>query len=37
MGMSGTYGPADDAANIATAHAAREAGISVIDTGEVRP
>jgi aryl-alcohol dehydrogenase-like predicted oxidoreductase len=34
MGMSGTYGPADDAESIATVHAALDAGISLIDTGD---
>ncbi|HUI11905.1 MAG TPA: aldo/keto reductase, partial [Xanthobacteraceae bacterium] len=34
MGMSGIYGPADDAESIATIHAALEAGITVIDTGD---
>jgi aryl-alcohol dehydrogenase-like predicted oxidoreductase len=34
MGMSGAYGPADDAESIATVHAALEAGISLIDTGD---
>lgn len=34
MGMSGGYGPADDAESIATIHAALEAGISFIDTGD---
>jgi aryl-alcohol dehydrogenase-like predicted oxidoreductase len=34
MGMSGGYGPADDKESIATIHAALEAGITVIDTGD---
>ncbi|MFZ0776450.1 MAG: aldo/keto reductase [Xanthobacteraceae bacterium] len=34
MGMSGIYGPAEDAESIATIHAALEAGITVIDTGD---
>ena len=32
MGMSGGYGPADDAESIATIHAALEAGITILDT-----
>src|SRR3984893_2737423 len=34
MGMSGIYGPADDAESIATIHAAVEAGITLLDTGD---
>ena len=34
MGMSGTYGPADRAESIATIHAALEAGITLLDTGD---
>src|SRR5215831_11039131 len=34
MGMSGGYGPADDAESIATIHAALEAGITILDTGD---
>jgi aryl-alcohol dehydrogenase-like predicted oxidoreductase len=34
MGMSGGYGPADDAESIAAIHAALDAGISFIDTGD---
>jgi aryl-alcohol dehydrogenase-like predicted oxidoreductase len=34
MGMSGMYGPADRAESIATIHAALEAGINLIDTGD---
>ncbi len=34
MGMSGMYGPADRAESIATLHAALEAGITLIDTGD---
>src|SRR3546814_5417675 len=33
MGMSGMYGPADRAAGIATIHAALDAGITLLDTG----
>ncbi len=34
MGMSDAYGPADEAESIATVHAALEAGITLIDTGD---
>src|ERR1700730_9271988 len=34
MGMSGIYGPADEAESIATIHAALDAGITLLDTGE---
>ncbi|RKK03406.1 aldo/keto reductase [Pseudoroseomonas wenyumeiae] len=35
MGMSGNmYGPADRAESIATIHAAREAGVTLLDTGD---
>jgi aryl-alcohol dehydrogenase-like predicted oxidoreductase len=34
MGMSGMYGPSDRAESIATIHAALEAGINLIDTGD---
>ena len=34
MGMSGTYGPADDAESTATIHAALDAGITLLDTGD---
>jgi aryl-alcohol dehydrogenase-like predicted oxidoreductase len=34
MGMSGIYGPADDAESIATIHAALDAGITLLDTGD---
>jgi aryl-alcohol dehydrogenase-like predicted oxidoreductase len=34
MGMSGVYGPADRAESIATIHAALEAGITLLDTGD---
>ncbi|MBA8877231.1 aldo/keto reductase [Phyllobacterium myrsinacearum] len=34
MGMSGMYGPADRAESMATIHAALEAGINLIDTGD---
>lgn len=34
MGMSSTYGPSDDSASIATIHAAIDAGVNLIDTGD---
>jgi len=34
MGMSGTYGAADDKESIATIHAAIDAGITLFDTGD---
>jgi aryl-alcohol dehydrogenase-like predicted oxidoreductase len=34
MGMSGVYGPAQEAESIATIHAALRAGITLIDTGD---
>jgi aryl-alcohol dehydrogenase-like predicted oxidoreductase len=34
MGMSGMYGPADDSESIATIHAALDAGITLLDTGD---
>src|SRR5258705_7751678 len=34
MGMSGMYGPADEAESIATIHAAIDAGINLLDTGD---
>ena len=34
MGMSGMYGQADEAESIATIHAALDAGITLIDTGD---
>jgi len=34
MGMSGTYGPADDAESTATIRAALDAGITLLDTGD---
>jgi aryl-alcohol dehydrogenase-like predicted oxidoreductase len=34
MGMSGIYGPADEAGSIATIHAALDAGITLLDTGD---
>jgi aryl-alcohol dehydrogenase-like predicted oxidoreductase len=34
MGMSGMYGPSDEAESIATIHAAIDAGVNLIDTGD---
>ncbi|HWT56862.1 MAG TPA: aldo/keto reductase [Rhizobium sp.] len=34
MGMSGMYGPADRAESIATIHAALDAGVNLLDTGD---
>jgi pyridoxine 4-dehydrogenase len=34
MGMSGVYGPSDRAESIATIHAALDAGVTLIDTGD---
>jgi aryl-alcohol dehydrogenase-like predicted oxidoreductase len=34
MGMSGVYGPADETESIATIHAALDAGINLLDTGD---
>ena len=34
MGMSGIYGPADRGESIATIHAALDAGITLLDTGD---
>ncbi|GAI22910.1 unnamed protein product, partial [marine sediment metagenome] len=34
MGMSGMYGPSSDAESIATIHAALDAGVNVLDTGD---
>jgi aryl-alcohol dehydrogenase-like predicted oxidoreductase len=34
MGMSGAYGPADRAESIATIHAALDAGVELLDTGD---
>jgi aryl-alcohol dehydrogenase-like predicted oxidoreductase len=34
MGMSGMYGPADRAESIATVHAALDAGVNLLDTGD---
>jgi aryl-alcohol dehydrogenase-like predicted oxidoreductase len=34
MGMSGMYGPADEAEGIATVHAALDAGVTLLDTGD---
>lgn len=35
MGMSGMYGPSDDAESLATIHAALDAGITLFDTGDL--
>src|SRR3954452_6667536 len=34
MGMSGMYGPADEAESVGTIHAALDAGITLLDTGD---
>jgi aryl-alcohol dehydrogenase-like predicted oxidoreductase len=34
MGMSGMYGPSDETESIATIHAAMDAGVTLIDTGD---
>jgi aryl-alcohol dehydrogenase-like predicted oxidoreductase len=34
MGMSGMYGPADEAESISTIQAAVDAGITLLDTGD---
>ena len=34
MGMSGVYGPADDAESVATVRAAIEAGVTLLDSGD---
>jgi aryl-alcohol dehydrogenase-like predicted oxidoreductase len=34
MGMSGMYGPADEAESVATIHAALDRGVTLIDTGD---
>lgn len=34
MGMSDVYGPADESESIATVHAALEAGVTLLDTGD---
>jgi len=34
MGMSGTYGPADEPESLATIHAAIDAGVTLLDTGD---
>jgi aryl-alcohol dehydrogenase-like predicted oxidoreductase len=34
IGMSDLYGPADDAESIATIHAALDAGVNLLDTGD---
>src|SRR5579864_2615757 len=34
MGMSGMYGPADETESVATIHAALDAGIDLLDTGD---
>jgi len=35
LGMSDNYGPADEAESVATIHAALDAGITLLDTGDV--
>ena len=35
MGMSDFYGPADRSESVATIHAALEAGITLLDTGDL--
>lgn len=34
MGMSGMYGPSDDAESVATIHAALDRGVNLLDTGD---
>src|SRR3954447_10428006 len=34
MGMSHVYGPADETESVATVHAALDAGITLLDTGD---
>jgi len=34
MGMSDLYGPADRAESLATIHAALDAGVTLLDTGD---
>jgi aryl-alcohol dehydrogenase-like predicted oxidoreductase len=34
MGMSGMYGPTDDKESVATIHAALDAGVTLVDTGD---
>ncbi|HEY8465216.1 MAG TPA: aldo/keto reductase [Solirubrobacterales bacterium] len=34
MGMSGAYGPSDDAESVAAIHAAIDAGVTLLDTGD---
>ncbi|MFC1416731.1 aldo/keto reductase [Streptacidiphilus cavernicola] len=34
MGMSGMYGPSDEAESVATIHAAMDAGVTLVDTGD---
>ena len=34
MGMSDFYGPADESESIATIHAALDAGVTLLDTGD---
>jgi aryl-alcohol dehydrogenase-like predicted oxidoreductase len=34
MGMSGMYGPSDEAESLATIHAALDAGVNLLDTGD---
>jgi aryl-alcohol dehydrogenase-like predicted oxidoreductase len=36
MGMSDLYGPADEAESVATIHAALDAGITLLDSGDLR-
>jgi hypothetical protein len=35
MGMSDLYGPTDESESIATIHAALDAGINLLDTGDL--
>ena len=34
MGMSGMYGPSDEKESVATIHAALDAGVTLLDTGD---
>ena len=34
MGMSGMYGPVDEPESLATIHAAIDAGVNLLDTGD---